>query len=260
MQVATILPQNYLGLIKNDDYFMCLGNLIGAPGMEEYTDFYTKRSREGKFVIMDNGLIEKDPRPIEELADKALSIGASEMVMTDVFCDRQKTLNAIADGVDRLKAVVHPKLMLVPQGNSVDDWIKCAHEIIMTYNTMDFTIGVPKVLVHLGGRDGRAAAISGLQEVCPIVRHFTFHLLGCWTTPLEVTMIDKLQHSDDKFPHIRGVDSAMPLVYARANKLLDHQDRPDSEPINFQYTKVNDITLRRNIHIWRKAADSQRRF
>lgn len=259
MKVATIVPQNYLNLIRNDDYLMCLGHLIGAPGMEKYTTFFQKAASEGKFVIMDNGLIEKDPRPITELAAKAMSIGANEMVMTDVFRDKDATLKAIEEGIAALEGIEHPKLMLVPQGNSVDEWVECAHKIICTYTHMDYTIGVPKVLVHLGGRDGRIEALVKLVDCCPVAKHKTFHLLGCWTTPLEITMIDKLVRQGD-LPNVRGVDSAMPFVYARAGKTMDSQDRPDSEPINFEHSEVNSFLLLRNVMHWRKAADSSRRW
>lgn len=259
MKVATIVPQNYLHLTRNDDYMMCLGHLINTPGMEEYTKFFREAAAAGKFIIMDNGLIEGDPRPITELAAKANYIGASEMIMTDVFRDKDATLQAIAEGVAMLKDVVHPRLMLVPQGNTVDEWIDCAHQIILTYKHMDYTIGVPKVLAHIGGRDGRIAALVGLMEKCPIARHKTFHLLGCWTTPLEITIIDKLVRQGT-LPNVRGVDSAIPFVYARAGKTMNSQDRPDSVPINFRKSEVNGLLLRRNIYHWRKAADSSRRW
>lgn len=257
MKVATIVPQNYLHLIRNDDYFMCLGNLIDAPGMEKYTQFYVDRCREEKFVIMDNGLIENDPRPLKELAIKANLLGVSEMVMTDVFCDKERTLAAIDQGIHDLAPVQHPPLLLVPQGNSVEEWVDCAHQILLKYSPSHYgyTLGVPKVLTKLGGRDGRIKALYQLMEVCPIAKHRTFHLLGCWTTPLEITMIDKLVRQGD-FPFVRGVDSAMPFVYARAGAGITTQDRPDSEPINFETTVVNYSLLWRNITKWKVAADS----
>lgn len=268
MQVATIVPQNYLHLLRNDSYLMCLGNLIDAPGMEQYTEFYKNRSKAGKYVIMDNGLIEGNPRPITELYFKALSIGADEMIMSDVFCDKEATLKAIEKSFaeitynsafykkQKFLNPEDPRFMLVPQGRDVEEWIDCAHELLCEYGRRKCVIGVPKVLVHLSGRDARAAAITGLLDRCPMARHITFHLLGCWTTPLEITILDKLARQQPTI-NIRGVDSAMPFVYARAGKRITDSDRPDSKPINFEYSKVNPLLLRYNIYQWRRAANSK---
>lgn len=255
MKVATIVPQNYLHLTKNDDYFMCLGNLINKPGMEKYTDFFRQRSEEGKYVIMDNGLIEGDQRPITELLEKAKAVGAAEMILTDVFCDCTATLDAIERDMQALEGLEHPYLMVVPQGATLEEWVTCAHQLVVKYGSR-VTYGVPKVLVKLGGRDGRIAALYRLLEECPIARHATFHLLGCWNSPIEVTMIAKLSSQDDvdsPWPRIRGVDSALPFVFARAGVKLNASDRPDSNPINFEKTKVSGALLRRNIRLWRKA-------
>ncbi len=73
-------------------------------------------------------------------------------------------------------------------------------------------------------------------------------------------MIDKLQICSESFPKIRGVDSAIPFVYARAGLKLNSQDRPDSAPINFEFTELNKRLLRGNIHRWRKAGDVTRRW
>lgn len=256
MKVATIVPQNYLDLTAHDDYFMCLGNFIDEPGYEEYTAFFTQRAAEGSFVIMDNGLIEGNQRPIEELARKATKIGASEMVLTDVFCDRKATLEAIRADIKKLSSIVHPKPLLVAQGDSIDDWVACACTLINENKIRDFTLGVPKVLTKMGGRDGRIAALYQLVEACPPARHLEVHLLGCWTTSLEITILDKIRISESpNMPKIRGVDSAMPFVFARAGKRVNECDRPDDNPIDFKKSQVSRRLLKRNIKDWRKAGD-----
>lgn len=260
MNIATILPQNYLHMTRDDSYFMALGHLIGKPGYEDYTNFFIERTSEGKFVMMDNGLIEGDQRPIEELARKATGIGASEMILTDVFCKKEETLAAIEHDMEVLKGIPHPKPMLVAQGETIEDWVDCAHQLIMRYRTDEWTLGVPKVLVKLGGRDGRIAALYDLVERCPIARHMTVHLLGCWQSTLELTILDKLTtvQKSEHLPHVRGVDSAIPFVYARAGLDLYSADRPDSDPINFQESKVSKLLLRKNIYKFRRAADATR--
>lgn len=263
MQVATILPQNYLHLTKNDDYFMSLGHLVGEPGYEDYTEFFALKAAEGGFVMMDNGLIEGNQRPISELVDKAHLIGAQEMILTDVFCKKEETLAAIEKDMNILEGMsAHPRPMLVAQGETLEDWVDCAHQLIMRYRTVDWTLGVPKVLVKLGGRDGRIAALYDLVDRCPVARHMEVHLLGCWQSTLELTILDKLTTIQDShnLPHVRGVDSAIAFVYARAGLDLYSADRPDSDPIDFMESKVRGGLLRNNIYKYRRACDATRRF
>lgn len=260
MKVATIVPQNYLKYTRNDDYFMCLANLLFEPGYEKYTDFFRARALEGKYVIMDNGLIEGNQRPIEELLDKANKIGASEMILTDVFMKKDETLEAIRKDMEFLENVEHPNIMMVPQGSTADEWVECAHQLCMDYNTKNFTLGIPKVLTHLDGRDARVAAIYRLAEVCPVAKHRTVHLLGCYRSPLEILVIDALDEEISRnLPKVRGVDSALPFVFARAGRRINQSDRPDSDPIDFKESKVNTRLLKKNIREWKSACSAEHR-
>lgn len=255
MKVATILPQNHLHLIQKDTYHMCLANLLYAPGMEAYTEFYEEIGVRGDtYLIMDNGVIEGDPRPIRELIVKAVSVGADEFILPDVYKDKEATLKAIDEAYEEAKAC-GIKMMAVPQGSTIDEWVLCAAAIICKYPEVS-VIGVPKNLVEIGGRDGRIIALSHLMEACPMIRHKEIHLLGCWQTPLEILMVDKACRSGI-IPMVRGVDSAIAFVYARAGMAADSDDRPNKNPIDFKGTEVNVELLKKNIKIWKKAADSR---
>lgn len=256
MQVATILPQQYLSLIRQENYHMCLANLIGTPGMEAYTEFYTEQGfNKNSYLIMDNGLIEGNPRPIEELIHKAQYLHADEFILPDVFRDSKATLEAIQAAYE-LGKNSGIKMMAVPQGNTLNEWLSCACEIIGNFREIN-VIGIPKVLVDIAGRDGRLIAINLLAEQSPVLRHKEIHLLGCWQTPLELLFIDKAQRKGI-IPKVRGVDSAIPYVYARAGIRLDSDDRPDSNPIDFMNGTIKSRgLLKRNIDMWKKAGDSR---
>lgn len=256
MEVATILPQQYLSLIRQEKYHMCLANLIEAPGMETYTEFYMNQGfNRTSYLIMDNGLIEGNPRPIEELIHKAQYLHADEFILPDVFRNSKATLEAI-QGAYELGKSSGIKMMAVPQGNTLDEWLDCASEIIGNFREIK-VLGIPKVLVDIAGRDGRLLAIRKLEEKSPMLRHKEIHLLGCWQTPLELLFIDKAQRSG-LIPKVRGVDSAIPYVFARAGVRLDSDDRPDSNPIDFRNGTIqNKALLKRNISIWKKAGDSR---
>ena len=259
MKVATILPQSYLHMAIVDDYHMCLANFIGEPEMEAYTNFFRDQAKLG-FVIMDNGLIEGNPRPIDELVVKAKLIGAHEMVLPDVFRDSKATLDAIDNAYGRsLESGIN--LMAVPQGNTLEEWLDCACTIIGEYREVK-TIGIPKVLVDIAGRDGRSIAITELAKRSPMLYHKDIHLLGCWNSALEITIIDKLSRTN-KIPTVRGVDSAFAYVYTRAGVRLDSDDRPDSLPIDFKDGRIEgnerqvNSLLKKNIQLWRRAAESR---
>ena len=258
MKVATILPQTYLAVTEDDKYLMSLAHLINKPGMEEYTNFFTRKAKqEGTFLIMDNGLIEGDPRPIEELLQKALDVGAHELILPDVFRDSRGTLQAVEKASKYLEKQFGDDwpvgFMAVPQGETLEQWLSCA--IMLLDNPVVSCIGVPKVLVDIAGRDGRLRAIQELANRTGDIGGRALHLLGCWRTPLEVSIIAKAVEQE-KIPEIRGVDSAIPYVYARAGIKINDDDRPDSEPIDFEDGTIEDEALMcYNILFWRDCVD-----
>lgn len=247
MKVATILPTKYLHLIKDDDYHMCLAHLIGKD--KEYTEFYkTMCADPDKYVIMDNGLIEGDPRPIEELVEKALMIGATEIILPDVFKDTEATLEAACYAMEYLEAYGRDlpfKVMAVPQGSTIEEWLYCAEQMI----EWDIDcLGIPKVLVAINGRDGR---LDALQRLGNKLRGLDIHLLGCWTNALELTLIAKAEYEGIIRP-IRGVDSALAYYYTKEGLLLNQCDKP-SGYVNFADKSLDEDLLKRNIEMWKDA-------
>jgi hypothetical protein len=80
-------------------------------------------------------------------------------------------------------------------------------------------------------------------------------LLGCWKTPLELTIIAKAE-AQGNLPPIRGCDSAIAYVYSRAGIYLNHDDRPDSNPIDFEKGGVANLAqFEHNLLLWRDAVD-----
>lgn len=260
IKVATIVPQRYLSLVKEDTYHMALAHLINKPGMEEYTKFFKSAGAdENSYVIMDNGLIEGDPRPIEELLAKANAINADELILPDVFRDSKATLRAVDSAATYLQNHTADMgslgFMAVPQGNTLEAWLSCA-TLLMDY-PMITCLGIPKVLVDIAGRDGRYIAIQKLAERLEDIdaRQPEIHLLGCWRTPLELSIIAKgvLQKH---LPTIRGVDSALAYVAARAGIKLTDGDRPDNEPIDFMDGAIEkENLLKYNIMLWNDSVD-----
>ena len=267
MHVASILPQAYLHLTEQDDYHLALAHLIGAPGYEKYTKFYREASREGAYVILDNGLIETGaPLPIEELVRRGLICSADEIILPDVFRDRDKTFNSVDYALNYIKAnenyVGDFTFMAIPQGDTLENWLCCAEELL-EHPLAGYikVLGIPKVLVDIAGRDGRLKALSMLMKKRPEdCERLEFHLLGCWTTPIEIMAIG-LAERQELIPQIRGVDSAIAYVYARAGIRFNDSDRPDSNPIDFRDGKLestNETLLHMNLRAWRETGDISR--
>ena len=253
MKLASIVPQNYLELTAESDFHMALAHLVGEEGYEVYTDFFRNR-KEGSFCILDNGVIEGNPMPIETIIKKALLIGADEIVLPDAYKDASKTIKMVGAAIKTL--VIHYgahnwpfKLMVVPQGETKEIWLECAKILLEEYGEYIDTIGIPKHLIDTAdNRDARLFAIHDLAEMVDL-EGFEIHLLGCWKTPLEVLTIAKASEQGI-IPTVRSCDSAIPYVYARHGLRFSDDDRPDKDPIDFKKGYCNEMLLAYNIIAW----------
>lgn len=252
MKTATILPPKYLHLIKDEPYHMCLAHLIKDRNEfrlngDEYTFFYQCLTRQkDKYVIMDNGVVEGDQRPIDEIVKKALFVGAHEIILPDVMLDQSATLKESYRALKWVKDNFPLRIMAVPQGKTLDEWVDCA--IAMIDWDID-CIGVPKILTKIGGRDARLEVLSRLGNK---LRGLDIHLLGCWNSALELTMIERAVQ-DKQIRPVRGVDSALPFIYAKAGVQIDESDRPNVG-IHFNETDVDTNLIETNIRLWKDAA------
>lgn len=250
MYTATILPQNLTSQTINSRFHMALAHLLDQPGYEEYSAFFKKVGKiPGRFVMMDTGLIEGDARPVEELVDKAKRYNVDEMVLNDVFMKKEETLVTSAAALEYVKKH-HPSVrtMAVPQGNGVLEWIECAKEML----TWDVdTIGIPKVLTNL---DGPHARLWALEEIQAFIGNKDIHLLGCWETPLELTVIENYT-AQNKIKPVRSVDSVIAYAYAKEGLRISDDNRPQGV-INFRKGECDPYLLRENITTWVDAAMS----
>lgn len=246
MHAATIVPQPYLELTRDQPYHLALAHLIGKDGFQQYSEFYQEIGEdEDKFLILDNGLIEGDPRPIKELIEKAQWLGASEIVLPDVFQNRMATLqDSYAAWNYMYKHAPNLRAMAVPQGQTYVQWLECASEMIGWGVP---TISVPKVVTSMSDVNGRLRALLDLQEI--LTRSSVeVHLLGCWDSPLELKFIESYVRAG-KIRPVRGVDSAIAYVYARAGLRMSEAERP-AGGIDFAASDADLEILQYNIEMW----------
>ena len=259
VKMASIVPQNYLDFTDEADIHMALACFVGEPGYERYTHFFKELRKPDSFLIMDNGVIEGNPMSFEECVRRADMIHADEIILPDVYKDNQATYDAVKEAITyyiQNDMFDHKfRLMVVPQGNSMEDWLNCAENILTSFGAYIATVGIPKHLIDTcNERDGRLIAISNLWERVPNLNEWDLHLLGCWKTPLEVLVCNKASEQGI-IPTIRSCDSAIPYVYARHNIRFSDGDRPDYDPIDFKQGKCSEIYLAYNIAAWNSIGD-----
>lgn len=204
MQVATIVPTACLDLIKDDTYHMVLAHLLYS---DIYREFYKNQSKQGRFLIMDNGVVETgEPMDMPELMYLAGHIGISEIILPDRIHSKLATLRLGDSAISRhsdLKSVV--RIMAVPQGRTSKEWGECLAEML-TWPVG--AIGISKfVFDFLEPGQDRLDLLK--NEGYPLIESWKeIHLLGCPGDPREMRLIDKA------FPNrIRGVDSGVPSFY-----------------------------------------------
>lgn len=217
LRIATILPVPFLELEGKSDYHMCLAHLMHVP---EYGQFFARMAEHGRFVLMDNGVVETgQPLPFDELLSIARAFDVTQMTLPDMIRNSKKTIE-MHDRAARSVKGSHPSFMAIPQGDSLPCWVKCArHMVKMADDWGVRAIGVTKFLE--GMVDQRSDAIlaadllnSGLE----------IHLLG--TLGDDATEIYRTHMACGQ--QIRGTDSGAAAIWTQAGCLLG-EPRPRIE-------------------------------
>lgn len=248
MKCATIVPTPYLHLTKDDEYQMALANLIGVD--REYTDYFIERGKEGKFILMDNGVVEGDQRPLGELVEKALLINASEIILPDTIYNMRATLISSKAALLALKEMDLPfGLIAVPQGETPEEWFLCAGEML----TWDIdTIGISKFVTpkYTQFKGKARKACFGMLAALGCTKNI--HFLGCWDDPNELADLASLEQLPNfTASKIRGTDSAIAYAFAREDRILSMENQRPMEEIDFAAEDAVERTLRINIERWR---------
>lgn len=201
MKIAEIVPVSCLNYIEDKDYYMCLAQLVLKN--EEYAEFYRKKAKEGKYVILDNGAAEGESLNFDDLYEAYAMIQPTEIILPDVLFDSYETIKRSVIFYQSYMADEECKIMVVPQAESLRKWISCTRDMldIMPINT----IGIPK---WLGSKNRlyRVAASGCLAETKKEI-----HLLGCSESPEVLKMCKEIN------PNVRGCDSAYAYLCSKAN-------------------------------------------
>lgn len=223
-------------------YHLALSHLFDSPSGEAYQAFYRERAHRGDFITLDNGAKENGHgETLTKTLYRAKQIGAKEVVLPDAIKDKGKTLDATKnalmwlnsnDGRQAYDRAGAPRLMIVPQGATRNEWKDCLYELYAhataTLNLLDLenhlTVGVPYHYNHLF-QGGLLELLSlGVTDLSGI----EVHLLG-WVRDLGTLAIVR-----DNFPTIRSVDSSRPFVYAKHGMLCGEGPYPKRDEDYFE--------------------------
>lgn len=237
MDAAIIVPTDFLKThAATRRIHMALAHRVLDPSDQTYRAFYrqrfdrndhvyagaTERRDAQSFVILDNSLMENGhvALTLQDLLQAAHIIEADEIILPDVFRDFEANNESIADAFNTIRiydinepaATKKFRIAGVVQGATPDELI---YSYQLLTRSMD-TVCIPKVVDTIWPDDGRLGFIFELEKRnllrpfletrSPRLHRHSLHLLGVWTYPFEVWLIERA------FPGIfRSVDSALPF-------------------------------------------------
>jgi hypothetical protein len=191
-----------------------LGNylLLLAHDVAQNIDGYNELLEDmSMFVILDNSTVEQG-KPRTDTFGLAKSIAANVACLPDYVGERARTLGAILEFLHNIgyQDFRNTRWMAIPQGEDLDELMRCAYDICELIGGVPDYWGVPRWVANKLGT--RAHLVRGLHAINSGTRT-NIHLLGM------------SEHFDDditccRMPGVIGIDSANPLVLGQLGKEL----------------------------------------
>ena len=221
MKISHELPLSLMQYAYEwNDYDYCLPHLLDKS--PQYKLFFTKAKKDGRFIIMDNGLFEGVNHTTEDLLEKIELLHPNIFIVPDAWNDSISTLRNAKHWIINYKNNLPEgvNLMAVCQGNSIGELITTYQTLVdlgykhiafnhssIAYQDMfkDKESSLPEDKRILNYQMfGRMEFIRRLVEKDTIDRNCYHHLLGC-SLPQEF-----MAYSNWKF--IKSVDTSNPIL------------------------------------------------
>lgn len=193
-----------------------------------YFSYYRNRRKNGDYLILDNGADELEAGlGLSSTLEVGAALRAQEVVLPDVQWDGEQTLENSLRALAWLRTPVgkmayrkagRPRLMVVPQGGTNEEWGQIAERLINATRSVMREIDGPSLVVGVAKQYD--ALEGGRSWCCGLLRPYLMpaedvHLLG-WAHRLNDPLDVRFQH-----PWVRSIDTAKPLVYAMAGVKAD---------------------------------------
>jgi len=201
---------------QQQSYHMALTHLVESDPV--YRDEYIRTAlRRKNFIIMDNSLIELGGAvDIDRVLSAALTVGAKEIVLPDVFQNGAETVKLATESISALKqnkAAGTMRTMAVCHGNNIQEVIASFSALNNLYSLN--TIGIPKVLDRTipGGRITVMRALSNAH----LLGKKDIHFLGAGSMDelIQISGTPKLLRQ------IRSLDTVLPAQLAVCGLTFD---------------------------------------
>jgi hypothetical protein len=209
MQLSVLAPVPHLPQYTAlTNYHLSLAHLL--LGDANYLDFHVGRRLQGAYILVDNSVIETgSPMTPEQLVTAQRAVNGHEVIVPDVMGDPAATIALARDSIKWLRQTLpDTKMMVVPQGDTVDAWMTCLDELM---SVSPDVIGVPKSLGRAGGINAR---LDALRLIGKPFKTTEYHCLGIWNNPIELVLLSQVRW-------LRGVDSSIALQAAMAGVWFD---------------------------------------
>lgn len=249
MEIATIVPTPHLHQTAGDPYLMALAHVVQES--PTYSAWFRSRTREGAFVLLDNGAAENgEGLSIKALLDAALAVRASQIILPDAISDAEQTLRLGKDavGYPPLRYPQHLwSLMAVPQGRTAEEYLDCVRE--MTRWPIQ-ALGITRFLINTGIVTHRREILGEILEITD--GKLDLHLLGCPNDPIEAYEIEQTYPGA-----VRGTDSGIAAIFTQEGLRLGLHPTKPAVDLNFS-GDLDPLLLDTNIRAWRRRVKTGR--
>ena len=238
MHVALIYPPSLLKKYgAKTRYHLVLPHLFQQ---KRYRDFYHERSREGDYIILDNGAAEGLEFGHKHLYYVAEQMGVHEIVAPDVLGDANET---IARGLAFTRYTrTGYRYMMVAQGQNAAECMNTV-DFIMTDSKFAYvtTIGIPRLI----NKDDRHARfkVAKFIEAKGYDAAMEFHFLGATRDLDEVGYLQ-----ETGIP--RGIDTSAPIYMGLKGRDIRQNDLYIPRPNNFFDISTDTPTVEQNIETY----------
>lgn len=171
-----------------------------------YVALYERLANRGGFLMVDVCPNVHNESTTSKIA-AAKRVGADEIILPYVMGDRKATLDLARLYIDTIPS---NKTAIMPQGDSIQDWLQSLHELRRRY--VCTTICIPAYLEEFHG--GR---VSVLEEMIREGIHKTYHI---HLHEIYRHSYHEVAEAFNACPDIRGISTSTPIAAAQQGETL----------------------------------------